>query len=497
MKHALRPVPTLGGALLLLGASVALGPACKGPDSSFQKMYPDLVVAPDTMDFGGVVVPYDQALELQLINAGRAPLTIDAISMAANGGVYTVSPAQLSLAADESAPVLITFDPATYLDYGTDLVIHSDDPDTPELHVPVVAEGIDGPVPEASVDPLSLDFGTLVAGDSAQQLFTITNTGTGPLEVLPDSSLSDSSVFHLLSDPAGRSISAGDSFPVIVEYDPTTGLGDWARYTVSTNDPLQPTTQVLFIGNGGGEYEHPVAVIDGDTTASPLDTVTFDGTGSYDPQGYTPLSYNWTLLSQPSGSSTRLSDTTASAPSMFLDAAGIYNVLLTVDNAIGVSSEAVVHELIAIPSQELYVLLSWNTGNSDLDLHLVRDDPTLFFQTPDDCCYCNPNPHWGGSGSDDDPELALDNRIGYGPENINLQSPEDGTYYVRVQYFQDNSGGPTEATVKVFIAGEEVDSWSKVMTKNQIWDVATISFPDGLVTEESADLTASTLWTCQ
>ena len=113
------------------------------------------------------------------------------------------------------------------------------------------------------------------------------------------------------------------------------------------------------------------------------------------------------------------------------------------------------HVVAAVPEEDLYVLLSWNTGNSDLDLHLVQADPANYFEVPEDCCYCNPNPNWGeGSDELDDPVLALDNRVGFGPENINIEDPQSGTYYVRVHYFRDNSGGPTEATLSIYVAGE-------------------------------------------
>lgn len=485
----MQPTPSL--TLLLFGLI-----ACQ-PESNLNILTPVLVTAPSSLEFGAVVVPYDAALELQIINAGRATLEVSAIEVASRDAVYTISPATLELAPDESAAVLVTFDPATYLDYGTELLIQSNDPESPVVRVPILAEGIDGPVPELDIDPLSVDFGTVVAGSTNQSIFTLRNTGTGPLEILPESGLSTSSVFRLISDPAGRTISPGGDFPVIVEYTPTATLGDWSRYTVHSNDPLLSSADVLLIGNGGGEYNYPVAVIDAEAVVAPLTTTTFDGTGSYDPEGYEPLSYAWTLIDQPTGSQSDLSDTRASAPSMFIDAAGTYTLVLQVENSIGVKSEPATHIMLARPEDELYILLSWNTGNSDLDLHLLRDDPGNWFTLPDDVCYCNPTPSWGESGTQDDPVLALDNRVGFGPENINIESPSDDDYYIRVHYYQDLSGGTTEATVSVFLSGELVDSWSRVMTRNQVWDVAVVSLPEGLVTPEATDNYSSTRWVCE
>ncbi|MCB9777113.1 MAG: choice-of-anchor D domain-containing protein [Alphaproteobacteria bacterium] len=482
MVHRLRAGPLCG--------VLALAACDGGPDNNLNKLYPEIVVAPDTLELGEVVVPYSSSQELQVINAGRADLTISSIALAENTSrpaAFTVTPATATLGPDESVAVLVTFAPDTYVDYGTSLVIESDDPDRPLISVPILAEGIDGPVPELSIDTLALDFGEVDAFETEQAAFTITNSGTGPLEILDGSGQTGDDAFTLLSDPVGAVIEPGGSFPVIVQYEPDSTLGEWGQYKVVSNDPLEPELNVLFIGNGGGDYNYPVAIIEADTTAAPLDTLLLDGSSSYDPQGYEPLSYEWVLLDQPGVSTTRISDPSAAAPSMFLDAAGTYTALLTVENSIGLRSDTVAHSVAAIPVDDLYVIMSWNTGNSDLDLHLVQDDPDNYFESPEDCCFCNPNPRWGESGDADDPLLALDNRVGYGPENINIEDPVDGLYYIRVHYFIDNSGGPTEATVKIYVGGEEAATYSKVLTQNQVWDVAWVDTSDGSVIEDNAD----------
>ncbi len=484
-------------ALLLATGGLSVGGlACQGPDSDLTVLYPTAVAAPDSIDFGGVVVPYSGAAEIQLINAGRATLDVSAISVTDTHGVYTVTPPTASIAPDGSVPVLVTFEPATYIDYPASLVIESNDPDQPTLTVPITGEGIDGAVPELSVDKLSVDFGEVTVGDTAQDVFTITNTGTGPLTLLDSSGLVDAGAFSVLSDPAGQTLQPDASFPVVLEYAPTGVDGDWTTFTVDSNDPLQPSLDIAVLGNGGGDL--PVAVIDAPADAAPLDTLIFDGSGSYDPGGFTPLTYTWTLFEQPAASTTALSDTAAAAPSLFIDAAGVYTIALQVENAIGLQSEVVSHTLAAVPTEDLYVLLSWNTANSDLDLHLVQDDPANYFYSPDDCCFCNPNPDWGdGSSTDDDPLLALDNRVGYGPENINIADPQPGTYYIRVHYYDDNSGGDTEATVSVYVGGELKQTWSRVLSQYQVWDVANISFPDADIVEEDADLYKSPYVRCQ
>ncbi|RME24695.1 MAG: choice-of-anchor D domain-containing protein [Deltaproteobacteria bacterium] len=495
-RHRAARRTMLASAVVAAGAGSVGGLSCQGPDSDLTVLVPTAVAAPDHIDFGGVVVPYSAAAEIQLINAGRATLDVQSISVTDTHGVYTVNPPTASIAPDDSVPVVVTFQPATYIDYSASLVIQSNDPEHPTLTVPITGEGIDGAVPELSVDTLSVDFGEVPVGDRAQGVFTITNTGTGPLTLLESSGLADTGPFSVLSDPAGQTLEPDASFPVVLEYAPTDTEGDWATFTVDSNDPVRPSLDIALLGNGGGAL--PVAVIDAPSDAAPLDTLIFDGSGSYDPGGFEPLTYTWTLFEQPAASTTALSDTAAVAPSLFIDAAGVYTVALQVENSIGLQSEVVSHTLAAVPTEDLYVLLSWNTANSDLDLHLVQDDPANYFHSPEDCCFCNPNPDWGEGGStDDDPLLALDNRVGYGPENINLPDPQPGTYYIRVHYYDDNSGGDTEATVSVYVGGELKQTWSRVLSQYQVWDVASIRFPDAEIVTEEADLYKSPYIRCQ
>lgn len=487
----------LSALLLSLPGSGML--ACGDQDNQLTQLVPEIAVAPEALDFGGVVVPYSSALELQVLNTGRSALQVSSITLAGSAGasgVYTVSPATLDVPAGDSAALVVTFEPGTYVAYDTEVVLASNDPETPEVRVPVTGEGIDGAVAEVSVDRLSVDFGEVDLSTSTQDFFTITNVGTGPLEIDATSTLGEGTVFSLLSDPAGQTLAPGSSFPVVIEYTPDSLDGDWTEYTLRTNDPYTPELSVAVLGNGGGEY--PVAVIEAPTDVAPLDTITLDGSRSYDPSGYEPLTYSWTLFQQPAASTATLSDPSAAAPSMFIDAAGVYTWVLEVENSIGLSSPPASHTIAAVPEEDLYVLLSWNTGNTDLDLHLLRDSTDNYFLTPDDCCYCNPSPDWGdGSAEDDDPLLALDNRVGYGPENINIQDPTSGDYYVRVHYFKDNSGGTTEATVRLYVGGEELASWSRTLVENQVWDVVGIRFPDAELIDEDADPYASAYRACR
>jgi hypothetical protein len=250
------------------------------------------------------------------------------------------------------------------------------------------------------------------------------------------------------------------------------------------------------------EPGEPVADAGPDLEASPLDTVTLDGRASYDPSGEEIVAMEWKLVSAPSGSTIGLSDPTSPRPEFFADLAGDYVFDLTVQNESGMWDSTPDQVVVtALPLDGFYVELSWDAGN-DLDLHLSQDGAQFYsFQ---DVSWCNPNPDWGGNGTADDPSLDWDAVDGFGPETITIDEPWDGVYNVRVHYYGENerdscAGACAEsmATVNIYLGGVLVDSFSKLMTRDdQIWHVADIAWPEYRV-DEVNEVSSSARSTCR
>jgi hypothetical protein len=476
------------GAVWLLGQLLA----CNG-DTNINALHPEISVAPpDALAFGEVVVFETGSQELYISNGGRAPLDAN-LAITGGEGTFGLSEDSHRVEAGETWTVNVTFSPKTYLDYNAVLTIASNDAESPSVPVALSGTGIYEPTPDIQLDAMSIDFGTVDLGDSDTRYLQIQNVGDASLQI-GTMTQEGSGAFHLVSDPSRSIVAAGASLPVIVEYEPVNLLGDSGKLTIPSDDPDEPSVTVTLLGNGGGDYQYPVARISCPGEAEPPQWLRLDGSTSSDPLGGS-LTYAWTLSDRPTGSQAKLDREDLSAAQLYTDIAGEYEVQLVVTSEVGVPSAPAKCVIKAIPKDALHVELTWDGPTSDLDLHIAEDSASLF-DTPDDACFCNPLPSWGGAGTDDDAHLDLDDRSGYGPENINVLTPNAGKYLVRVHYFEDNSDSDVTATVRVYSYGVLVDTVTQRLSRDEVWEVGQVNWPDGTLGRSSADPAPATARAC-
>jgi hypothetical protein len=442
----------------------------------------EIAVAPEEVAFGDVVVMEPSMQQVFISNAGQRELEV---SLSIEGdGAFLLTESEQTLETDGSWAVGIGFLPETYLDYTATLTIASNDETDPLLTLPITGRGVDAPRPDIDIQPLVVDFGTVDAGIPSVQFLEIFNTGTADLH-LGAVNQEGSGAFQLTTDPSYGTVAPDASTPVILTYNPTQDTGDSGTLSITSDDVDEPAVEVTLLGNGGGDFEYPVPVIDCPGTSAPPEFITLDGSDSYDPGGNEPLQFIWLLTQKPTGSQGYITNLITDTTDLWSDIAGDYEVQLQVMNSQGVTSAPDRCLIQAIPLDELHVELTWDTTNVDLDLHLIESGFELF-ETPGDCNFCNKNPQWGGAGSEDDPRLDLDDRSD-GPENTNIEIPADGDYRVKVHYFDPVGGPATTATVTIWTYGVEVFRSQKILEWNEVWDVGQVNWPDGTFGVDSGD----------
>lgn len=125
-------------------------------------------------------------------------------------------------------------------------------------------------------------------------------------------------------------------------------------------------------------------------------------------------------------------------------------------------------------TQAISVELTWDKNLADLDVHLVQPG-ARFYTVPGDVFWNDLAPSWGPDMSYT-AYLDRDNTIGYGPEDINVGRALPGTYTVYAHYYQDHGGGPSNATVKVYIAGQLAGTFSQQVSCDGLWQVGTVQW---------------------
>ncbi|MFH1808877.1 MAG: hypothetical protein ABIJ09_09030 [Pseudomonadota bacterium] len=133
----------------------------------------------------------------------------------------------------------------------------------------------------------------------------------------------------------------------------------------------------------------------------------------------------------------------------------------------------------AAAAQALHVQLVWSGPHADVDLHLYRSTGVAFSNT-DDCYYANcktTSPDWPPTGPVNNPLMDIDDTDGLGPENINMDQPESGSYVVGVHVYSLHSDPlPITFEVKVFQGATLRGTYTREITAcDQFFNVVDLS----------------------
>jgi|GEM_PF-506855 len=484
-------------ASIILSFALSLG-ACSQPDTQITKLTPDLAVAPGEVTFGDVVPSFSLDRSVQVVNAGRATLTIDSISLEDTEAGFTLTgQEELSeLSPDDSLTLNISFEPDQLGSYSTNLVIESDDEENPSTEILISGNGVVGPQPDIEVSTTSLDFGEVAPGSTDTQFIIVQNVGDGDLNI-SNLEQDGSGTFEVVASPLGQAIAAGSESTILVTYTPDTLMsGHSGSLTILSDDPDEPELTVDLLGGDGSSYAYPIAEIEGASEIHPPSIVSLDGSGSTDPEDTDDvydLTYAWTVSDRPEGSNADFLDADTAVGELSIDVAGSYTVQLVVTDFNGVSSAPATHTIEAIPVQELYIALSWDKPLSDVDLHVVPTGGAFF--TSEDASFCNTDPDWGSDGTATHSGDASD---GYGPETVEISDLSETEYYIGVHYFEDDGGSIVTASITIHVDGEPHETIEALMTHNQFWNVGYIRVIDGVGMFVEADdrIEASTTREC-
>ncbi len=162
------------------------------------------------------------------------------------------------LSVGESRVCPIAFHPTDVGDYNTTVTVVASDYVQADQSDTVQVSGT-GVSPAIEIDPTSIDFGfVLYERASVSRNVTVTNTGSGLLQVSDISWITNSNESFSFEDPNGlltTPIAEGNSETFLIRYDPTIEAIDIGTLRIRSNDPNQSVTTLT--ANGFGTLECP------------------------------------------------------------------------------------------------------------------------------------------------------------------------------------------------------------------------------------------------
>jgi hypothetical protein len=486
-----------------------------------------LVIQPKIVDFGIVQSGVTGIKPVSLLNVGLTPATVSKIIFSGRTDFWASLRGEVFEVTGESSTSGILLDPPLLIDPGSvfsfdvyyravypdearaKMIFVNDSSGGSDVSLDMIAN-VEGPC--LKVTPTRVNFGGKNVGQQGIQDVTLENCNSKAVEVFDAQIVDDlSGAFgvdtSLVSLPL--SLSGNSRVTLPVTYTPQSVstqnadgsyVTDTAKLRVSS-DSFVPDYDVDLSGFGtdGTCPTAVIAVTQGEEVA-PQTVLNLSAASSTSTVGSINR-WEWSVV-QPQGSASVFLPTASRRDVSFeANIVGEYIFRLKVWNSLGVESCAVAEKIVRVVSDSaIRVELLWSTPGdrnqfdvgfyvtgesvgSDVDLHFLRPGVAWDYFGQLDCHWLNPMPDWGMRGPTHDPSLDRDDTDGAGPENLNMNIPENTQYRVGVHYWDDWGFGPSWITIRVYIFGQLREQWSDVVLQTlDLWDALLIDWPSGVVT---------------
>jgi hypothetical protein len=212
---------------------------------------PQIVAEPAAVAFGDVEVNDTQVLTVMLRNPGTSDLEISELVLEAaadSGLVLSAAPTTPVLVVQGGAvTVNIAYTPPAEGPVAGTLRVQSNAVNGSGLLIPVSGTGVPLPMPQLVVTPVALDFDAVEVGQSSALTLSISNPGTGDLEISAVTlDALAASGFALTGVPSGpATVAMGETLEIEVTFTPTaagtvTGTVQLVSNAVNTPEVVVP-----------------------------------------------------------------------------------------------------------------------------------------------------------------------------------------------------------------------------------------------------------------
>ncbi len=321
---------------------------------------PDIDVHPEHIPFEGVTQGQSATEHITINNTGSGTLDVSGLEVTGGSvaGEFSIDSTDgFTVASMGQQIVDVTYHPQ---DVGQDdgsVIIHSNDPDEPEVTVTLGADVR----PDLEVNPQDwVEFIGVAMGGSASEDVTLLNVGYADLTITdiafdPDLNPGDPPVFGIEGLPADFPanplvLAPAGSYTFQVTFTDNTSIeNEIGQMEISHDSPNDSNPYILLAVNQGTPANlPPVAKIDPPSqTVQGLNQVNLDGSTSFDPDAGDSISrYQWSFLFLPQNAQGTQSQSTLSATdtpqvSFTPDMPGAYIVRLVVYDSYNTPSQPV------------------------------------------------------------------------------------------------------------------------------------------------------------
>ena len=463
--------------------------ACSNCDEQFSTLVPSMQAEPEEVVLNAAPVTQDTFFDVNIFNSSQVDLRMDSVSLSDDSDpAFEIVFAPTEVSAGAREPVHLRVRPVVIGEIKATLILEGEEEADPNyLEVPIRVEALDLGVPDIEVTPEEVSFDQIGEGDVVRATVTIANVGVRDLVIdetrLEPAEEGDDAIRLAVPVQPGWAITPGQTVSVDLVFAPLDTVEHLATLFIESNDPNEGLVSVPIQGIGSVCPVAVVELLDDPDEIEPLDTVRLDGRNSYtETEGAEIVSYEWVLEQRPVGSTTILSTPTNERTEIDCDIAGDYQVRLQVwdDRGIRSCNDAVVR-FTAQPKEDLHIQLVWDHPTADLDLHLLREGG-MPFTHEGDTYFSNRLPQWFPDNPESNPSLDVDDNEGYGPENINIETPLPGsTWTILAHYWNKQTDGDpyTVASLRIYARGQEVADISESLETDEVmWTVAEIQWPE-------------------
>ncbi len=225
--------------------------------------------------FGSVVQGNTSEQTVTVTNTGTANLVIGTVAnsnpLVAPFTITADTCSGQTIAPSEICSLTVRFAPSSINGYTDSFDIPSNDPDTPSVLLNLGGTGTAVPVPNISVndleyptDDLLVPFGSWAQGNTASQIVTVKNTGTGSLVIGNVANANPlAAPFSITADTcSGQTIVPADTCKLTIRFAPTSVNSFSDDFDIPSNDPDTPTVTFSLTGTGTAALVPNISVTD-------------------------------------------------------------------------------------------------------------------------------------------------------------------------------------------------------------------------------------------